>query len=308
MWFQRSAPRTVPRALKQLVRDMLQLADRITAVQVAVAALPDHTTTAAAGGGAGGGGRGPHAAHNGQGSSNNTAASTQQQQQQAVEQSIRYVITVLTQPLHECHQHQLQLVVSLAAAVKALLLSEPPAADAADGFTHKAHLQLLISQLEFEQERSSTLLARLRKQLHHDVIHSPPVQLQQQQQQHPPQADSDPYSNSDNSHQQQQPPQQPPTTELEQRLVRAVSTAMSSDGVLPVLHPDVRAGAGVGAGDVGGAGDGSNNNRAADLAVHVSRWWWVHAGEHYTQLLAFEYAFGASVAGVLAVARTALHV
>jgi hypothetical protein len=96
----------------------------------------------------------------------------------------------------------------------------------------------------------------------------------------------DGIGNSNHHHQQQQ---QQHKAEL---LVRSVSVAMSSDGVLPVI---------------GGGGSNSSVAQASDVAVHVSRWWWVHAGEHYCQLLAFQYAFDSVVVGVLAAAHTALQ-
>jgi hypothetical protein len=39
----------------------------------------------------------------------------------------------------------------------------------------------------------------------------------------------------------------------------------------------------------------------------VAEGWRVHAGEHYCQLLPFQYAFDLAVVGVLAVALTALR-
>jgi hypothetical protein len=296
---------------------MLLLADRITAVQVAVAALPSSTVSSTNSTSSSG------SAHTDCSAGEAPAASlTQQQQQQQrldgaaagasaggadggadneAQRSIQYIVTVLTRPLHESHQQQLQLVTALASAVRQVLL-EP-------GATATAHLKDILWQLECERGRSTNLIAQLRKQLHHDVMHVHPQhtpqhdthpahldqqqQQQQQQQGHghsmhiePAGSGVDGIGNSNHHHQQQQ---QQHKAEL---LVRSVSVAMSSDGVLPVI---------------GGGGSNSSVAQASDVAVHVSRWWWVHAGEHYCQLLAFQYAFDSVVVGVLAAAHTALQ-
>jgi hypothetical protein len=285
---------------------MLLLADRITAVQVAVAALPSSTGSSSSSSGS---------AHRHRTAAEGPAVSpTNQQQQQEssaagagaggtdggsdneAQRSIQYIVTVLTRPLHQSHQQQLQLVTALAAAVKQVLL-EPSA-------TATAHLKDILWQLEAEQGRSSSLIVQLRKQLHHDVMHV-------HHPQHTAQHDTRP-AHLDQLQQQQQgrrPLGQTKTTsagvdgmtcayQQQQQheadvLVRSLSVAMSSDGVLPVLG--------------GGGSSSSSAAHPSDVAVHVSRWWWVHAGEHYCQLLAFQYAFDSVVVGVLAVAHTALQ-
>lgn len=288
----------MPKAVKTLVREMLQLADRITAVHVAVAALPQHTghtnTTAANADSAQCGNS------NGDSSSNSNSgcvsaaqpepavmalgfepASSLSQQPDAQlstmaaaeEQSVQYVITVLTQPLHESHQRLLKLVADVAAAVKQQLLQPSAAA--------LQQLQQLVHLLEEERLLSVGLFARVRKQLHHDVM----------QRGDPPADDSW----SDHLHVADQGPQQhlqqldpmdgPPAGAVSQQ---QLSVAVASDGILP------------------GPASTASTDSSVDLAMHVSRWWWMHAGEHYCQLLAFQYAFDAVVAEVSAVANTAM--
>lgn len=295
MWRQRSAPRTLPRPLRQLVREMLLLADRITAVQVAVAALPTSTTSSSSTGGTSSSSGGScHTADSSAPAGEDPAGSLAQPPGggavggDAAEASIQYVVSVLTRPLHESHQQQLQLVAAVAAAVQQVLLQPSPDAT--------QHLQHVIGQLECERARSSALIAQLRKRLHHDVMHVPPQQQHdtrpahpdQQQQGHPAMQHMEPRAPGVNG---------APSPQQEDQLVRSLSVAMGSDGVLPVV--------GAGAGSAGG-GSSSGGLHPADLAVHISRWWWVHAGEHYCQLLAFQYAFDSVVVGVLAIAHTAL--
>lgn len=292
VWRQRSAPKTLPKPLRQLVRDTLLLADRITAVQVAVAALPTSSSSGSAGTSSSGYGSpvGPTAV------GDSTAGGLAQQQDgglaaaaggavggnaDAAERSVQYVVSVLTRPLHQSHQQQLQLVAAVASAVQQVLLAPSPGA--------AQQLQQVLGQLEGERESSTKLIAQLRKQLHHDVMHMP-----QQQHQH----DTHP-AHPDQQQQQGHPATQHAAAGVDgaaspqqaDRLVHSLSVAMSSDGVLPV---------------VGGAAHGGSGLQTADVAVHISRWWWVHAGEHYCQLLAFQYAFDCVVVGVLAVAHTAL--
>lgn len=241
MFGQRSAPRTLPKALKTLVREMLLMADRLTAVQVAVAALPQAPA----------------------GSNCSDSAVVQDRLQQVAtsdaEQSLQFVIGVLMQPLHRSHILQLQLVAVVAAAVKEVLLE--PSGEAQERLRH------CLSQLEWERARGSSLVASLRKQLHHDVMHVH-------------------TGGADNVVRQQQ--SATPAEDAEQQLVCCVTAAMSNGGVLPV---------------VGVGGDVS----ADAAAPHVSRWWWQHAGDFYCQCLAFQYAFDSAVAGFSTVAATALE-
>jgi hypothetical protein len=326
VWHHLSAPKTVPKALKGLVREMLLLADRITAVQVAVAALPtpssSSSSTSSSSSSSTSRHRGDPTPQETQHQQHQDPQQQQQQQQQqqlgssgdnAVSASVSYVVTMLTQPLHEAHLQQLALVAAVAAAVAAALLEPCPAAASA--------LQHLVGQLQASREHSSELIATLRKQLHHDVMY---VRVDDQQQQVLP-----------GSQQQQQQQQQqvvqpsvgpgPPRASDASHLVRCLSVAMTSDGMLPVADPQAvadphdvssssssssssRGGGGGGNGGVaGGVLGGVGGVVGPDMAVHVSRWWWVHAGEHYCQLLAFQYAFDAAVAGFVGVAQTALE-
>lgn len=269
VWHGLAAPKTLPKPLKTLVREMLLLADRITAVQVAVAALP-HTSFENYGSSSLGGISLSALA--------DSLPSGQQPPCADAEQSVRYVISVLMQPLHESHIRQLQLIDAVAHAAKQGLLE--PCVEA------QQHLQHLTHQLEWERVESNSLVY-VRKQLHHDVIHVhglaagnhmlPSARLD---------VGNRPMHQSSLSH----------NTNVHE-LVRRVSVAMSSDGVLPVL-------------DVGKGGHNAHvhdgDGGRGDVAEHVSRWWWVHAGEHYCQLLAFQYSFDAVVTGMLAVAGTTL--
>lgn len=238
---QRSAPQTLPKALKTLVREMLLMADRLTAVQVAVAALPQASA----------------------GNNASDSAVVQDRLQQVAtsdaERSLQFVIGVLMQPLHKSHVLQMELVAAVAAAVKEVLLE--PSAEA------KERLRHCLSQLEWERARGSSLVASLRKQLHHDVmkVHT---------------------GGADGAVWQQQ--SATPAEDAEQHLVCCVTAAMNNGDVLAVV------------------GDGSGVSADA-AAQHVSRWWWQHAGDFYCQCLAFQYAFDSAVAGFLAVAATALR-
>lgn len=283
MWHGLAAPKTLPKPLKTLVREMLLLADRITAVQVSVAALP-RTSLESYGGNSMGKRRSCYDPQQSLKPPANDvlprASSLSFGQHASVaeaEQSVRYVITVLMQPLHESHTRQLQLIDAVAQAAKQSLLG--PCVEA------QQQLQSLAHQLEWERARSNNLVASLRKQLHHDVIHvheaAAGTPLQPDGAEIIMHRDDSPLHQSSIFH-----------TQHAQTLVRCLSAAMGSDGALPVV-------------DVGESEHGvSICNEIVggpDVGVHVSRWWWVHAGEHYCQLLAFQYSFDAVVAGMLAV-------
>jgi len=299
VWQQKAAPKTLPKPLKTVVREMLDLADRITAVQVAVAALPHSSSRSSSSGGkessAGGSSCKSPSADRG--------PEQQQQQHQrpealspelALEQSIQYVVTMLTQPLHESHQQQLQIVVALAAAVRTQLLEPSAAAE--------QQLRQLLQQLEGERERGQALVGTLRKQLHHDVMHVQQhdvIPSQPHPDQHfPPQPRQKPGGAQQHQQQQQQQPRS--STCSAEQLMSRVSAALVDDGVIACTETSNSSS---NSHEMLGSSGGSGG---CDVSVHVSRWWWVHAGEHYCQLLAFQYALDAVVAEVMCVANTTL--
>jgi hypothetical protein len=321
LWRQRAAPKTLSKALPDAVRQLLHLADRITAVQVAVAGLdtavahaaaPDaaafsfigssntgclQPTAAAAGSSpfaavaAVPGRRSVQAASASPapapaGDDNHSAQAQQRAAEAAADAraALAHVAGVLAAPLHAAHAEQLALVAAVAGAVSEHLLQPSDEAQAA--------LAALVPELEASRRASAAFVAELRRQVHADVMSACAE----------PGAD-EPAGAAD-AH---TVCSQPHASASASPVVSAQLVRLGTLGVIATQleeeDPDAVDGSRAGSGARGAAFDAS---APIGQQGDVRRWWWMLGGESYAQLLAFQWAWDAAMAEVAQVAAAVL--